>query len=251
MNTCKNCSTQFKGNFCNHCGQAANTPKMNWHFLLHDIQHGLLHFDKGAFYTIKELFIRPGHSIREFLEGKRINHFKPLSLVIVLATICSLLSIYFKVDVVDIKVSDNPNVVETMAIINKWMNAHYVAYTLFTLPFLALSSYIVFRKQGYNLIECFVLNTFVTAQMLIVQLCFFPFSYIYARTAVNSVILALIGLVSYALMTWSYTQFFNRLSKTKVILYTVLSYFLMAFLVGALSLTITALFLDSIKNLIV
>lgn len=52
----------------------------------HDIQHGLFHFDQGIFYTAKQLFIRPGHSIREFIEGKRVEHFKPLSLVIILAT---------------------------------------------------------------------------------------------------------------------------------------------------------------------
>ncbi|MEO8862184.1 MAG: hypothetical protein ABI358_12210 [Ginsengibacter sp.] len=32
---------------------------MNFHFLWHDVQHGLFHFDKGVLYTTKQLFTRP------------------------------------------------------------------------------------------------------------------------------------------------------------------------------------------------
>ena len=38
-------------------------------------------------YSGKQLFTRPGHAIREFIEGKRIKHLKPISLVIVLALV--------------------------------------------------------------------------------------------------------------------------------------------------------------------
>ena len=51
MITCKNCNQKFNGHFCNNCGQPANTHKINSHFLWHDIQHGLLHFDKGIFHN--------------------------------------------------------------------------------------------------------------------------------------------------------------------------------------------------------
>ncbi|MBC8155688.1 MAG: DUF3667 domain-containing protein [Bacteroidetes bacterium] len=77
---CQNCNSELNGNFCSHCGQSSNTHRLNFHFLWHDIQHGLLHIDKGILYTTKELFTRPGHSIREFLLGKRVKHFKPISL---------------------------------------------------------------------------------------------------------------------------------------------------------------------------
>ena len=89
--TCKNCNQTFKGHYCNNCGQPADTHKINAHFLWHDIQHGLLHFDNGIPYSIKQLFIRPGHSIREFIEGKRVRHFKPLSLVAVLGALYGFL----------------------------------------------------------------------------------------------------------------------------------------------------------------
>ena len=64
---------------------------MNFHSLWHDIQHGLFHFDNGVLYTAKQLFTRPGNSIREYIDGKRVRHFKPISLVILLATVYGFL----------------------------------------------------------------------------------------------------------------------------------------------------------------
>jgi hypothetical protein len=85
--TCKNCHQVYTGHYCNNCGQSAETHKINAHFLWHDIQHGLLHFDEGILFSLRQLFTRPGHSIREFIDGKRVRHFKPISLVVVLATL--------------------------------------------------------------------------------------------------------------------------------------------------------------------
>lgn len=55
--------------------------------MLDEIKYTFLHVNKGFVYTIKELFTRPGQSIKEFIEGKRIKHYKPLLLVFVLAGI--------------------------------------------------------------------------------------------------------------------------------------------------------------------
>ena len=97
-NLCLNCDVQLTGNFCSNCGQSAKVHKINFHFLIHDIQHGLLHLEKGFFYTTKELFTRPGHSIREFLAGKRVNHFKPISFAIILAGVYGIMAHYFEIN---------------------------------------------------------------------------------------------------------------------------------------------------------
>jgi Protein of unknown function (DUF3667) len=96
---CLNCNAKLNGRFCSNCGQNSDTHRISFHYLLHDIQHGFLHLDKGFLFTAKELFTRPGSSIREFLQGKRVNHFKPISLVIILAGIYSLLSHLFEFNI--------------------------------------------------------------------------------------------------------------------------------------------------------
>ncbi|OAH73163.1 hypothetical protein AXA65_08850 [Chryseobacterium sp. FP211-J200] len=62
MQTCKNCGHRFEGKFCNNCGQTADTNRINYHDLKHQLTHSLFHIDAGLLYTSKQLFIRPGHA---------------------------------------------------------------------------------------------------------------------------------------------------------------------------------------------
>ena len=167
---CKNCNQIYEGHYCNNCGQSADTHKINAHFLWHDIQHGLLHFDAGIPYSLKQLFTRPGHSIREFIIGKHVRHFKPLSLVAVIGALYGFLYHYYHIDLF----SDSNDSTLDLHDYNEWMATHFSWVTIATIPFYTLGTFIVFRKQGYNFFEFFVLNTFKAAQRLFVQVLTFP-----------------------------------------------------------------------------
>lgn len=89
---CLNCNNQIQNNFCSVCGQKLSTHRYSLqHFFVHDLVHGVFHVDKGFLFTIKELFTRPGHSMREFIEGKRANHFNYFSLVLIILGCNSLI----------------------------------------------------------------------------------------------------------------------------------------------------------------
>ncbi|TPG37615.1 DUF3667 domain-containing protein [Flavobacterium pectinovorum] len=219
---CKNCKHVFHGQFCNNCGQTADTHKINTHFLWHDIQHGLLHFDAGIPYSIKQLFTRPGHSIREFIEGKRVKHFKPLSLVVVLATLYGLLYHYFHINIF----ADSDKTDFDYDKFNEWMATHFSWTTIATIPLYTIGTYIAFRKQGYNFIEYFVLNTFKASQRIFAQIVMFPILF-YSNSASH---LQMYSNLTYAigmiLIFWTNMQFFNKISKTKVFFLTLLSHVL-------------------------
>jgi hypothetical protein len=193
--------------------------------LWHDIQHGLFHFDSGILFTIKELFTRPGHTIREFIEGKRVKHFRPLSLIIVISTIYGLLFHYFHVQQqLDVKITGIENAPEKIEKLSDWMATHYAWVTLLTIPFYAVGSFFAFKKQGYNFIEHCVLNSFLAAQRLIVHIAAFPVVYLFNNTPGDKVVNQILVLLDFVLVSWSYSQFFNKLSKRKAILLTGLSY---------------------------
>ena len=220
--TCKNCGQIFKGHFCNNCGQASETHKINAHFLWHDIQHGLLHFDAGIPYSLKQLFTRPGHSIREFIEGKRIRHFKPLSLVAVLGALYGFLYHYFHIDLFS---NSNDSTID-LNDYNEWMATHFSWVTIATIPIYTFGTFIVFRKQGYNFFELFVLNTFKASQRLFVQVLTFPvLLYLKSKGHAEwfSTLTYIIGVV---LIFWTNTQFFNKISRIKAFFLTVLSHFI-------------------------
>jgi len=153
MVTCKNCNNEFEGSYCNRCGQPAETHKMNFPILVHDIQQGLLPFDKGLFFTIRELFTRPGYSIREYLAGKRVQHIKPISLVLVLAGILGLLSHYFHFDMLgetfQINGTDGQaeEVRKSVNEISDWVSDNYAIVSLVLLPVFTLGTFLSFRKR--------------------------------------------------------------------------------------------------------
>lgn len=228
--TCKNCGQHFKGHFCHNCGQPASTHDINFHFLWHDIQHGFFHFDNGIFYTARQLFTRPGHSIREFIEGKRVRHFKPISLVILLATVYGLLSHIFHLNpIYEISFTGLESEKINPELIREWMNSHYAWVSLLTLPLYALGTFLAFKKQGYNFMEHLVLNAFLAGQRLFLHIIVLPIIYLLKDTPNLGSFNDLISFTDFMLMVWAFSQFFNDMSKAKTIWRTILTYVIYIF----------------------
>ncbi len=227
---CKNCNHKFSGHFCNTCGQSAETHEMNIHFLWHDIQHGLLHLDKGILFTAKEVFTRPGNSIREFLEGKRVKHFKPISLLLVLAGIYGLLFHYSHINIfegsftITGKGKEIESVKNNFEKITEWISTHYAIVSLLELPVLALGTFIAFKKYGYNFVEHLIINAFLTGQKLIFHILLFPLVYFYNGTAYLKNINNFENIIGFGLTAWTFIEFFSTQKKWPIFLKVVLSY---------------------------
>jgi len=234
--TCKNCTQSFKGHYCNNCGQSADTHKLDVHFLWHDIQHGLLHFDKGILYSAKKLFTEPGITIREYIEGKRVRHFKPISLVIILATIYGLLCHLF-----DIHIIVSEDHIEKANQYNEWSTSHFAWITLLTIPFYTVGTYVFFKSQGYNFIEFLIQNTYKASQRLFVHILLFPIIYYFNESPQINKVKFLLYLFDVVLIFWTNIEFFDKMSKPKVLLYSILSHLL--FLVLFTSFTALVLYL--------
>jgi hypothetical protein len=157
---CKNCGHNFHGNFCSECGQNAHTERIDSHFFLHDIPHSVLHIDKGFFYTFKELIVRPGHSIREYLDGKRVRHFRPLAYLLLLSTLSTL------VNKACHYLTEKEYLAKGVKItIEGSFFSHYISlFFMIMIPIMSLASWFVFRYQKYNFWEHLLLETYIVAQ---------------------------------------------------------------------------------------
>ncbi len=243
MVICKNCKHQFKGHYCNQCGQPAETHEMNFHFLVHDIQHGLLHLDKGIFFTVKELFTRPGYSIREYLEGKRVKHFKPISLILVLAGILGLISHYFHFDILSDTFQVNgtdsraEEIRQSFNEISEWVSGHYAIVSLLLLPVFTLGTFLSFRKKGYNFIEHLVLNAFLTGQRLVLRIVLFPVYYALSGSSSLQTFSGFVNLIIFFLTFWTLVHFFKGTKKSTVFWRTVLSFVISGSIYLALALS--------------
>jgi len=237
---CQNCNTALQGKYCSNCGQSSETHKIDVHYLWHDVQHGLLHFDKGILFTTKELFTRPGNSIREFLEGKRVKHFQPISLVLVLAGIYGLLFHFFKINMFENYVVASGSgervghINEAIEKMSEWIGQHYSILALLQIPIFTIGTYLCFRKSGYSFVEHLILNTFLIGQRLILHIITFPLYYISNGTPMLTSVDRIINLIGYALAIWTLIQLFKNQSKR--ILRTIFS-LLISFLIIFLILT--------------
>ncbi len=178
---CKNCGNIANGFYCPHCAQKTKVDRITFRSLLEEISDTVFQINKGFLYTIKELFVRPGHTIREYLEGKRKNHFKPIAFVFTLSTIYFFISRWIDSDTFLSEIfesftqsayDNNDKFEGTKALIKvfKWLTNNY-AYTILTLlPLYSLASYFSFLGTKFNYLEHLALNAYISGQQAIIFL---------------------------------------------------------------------------------
>ncbi len=229
MVTCKNSVQVFEGEFCNSCGQSAHTHDINFHYIIHEIQHGIVHVDKGFFYTQKELYTRPGDSIREYVEGKRVNHFKPLAFLLILSTIYTFLSHsiegnpFLESALKGLREGADKQTTSSYIVLD-WMIAHYAYTSLLIIPIASLASYLAFIKSKYNYFQHIVLNAFIYGQTTTLYIVSLLTAYLFDKST-NEYTLDIIKLCLGQLLTcWTFFQFFNKLKVTSRIINIIMNY---------------------------
>lgn len=233
---CKNCGHTFTGNFCNHCGQKAKTGRIDFNYLQDEIKYTFLHINKGLLYSIKQLIVRPADTVREFIDGKRISHYKPILLLVVLAGINGVLAHYF-LDLSDI-FNKSQNVMgnadeKSINFFKKfmdWIVEHYSLYEIIQLPFVSLASYFAFKKYGYNYFENIIINSFAASQRLVYGLILFPLEYLAIKFNFFQIFSILSSLLIFSISIWFYIKLF----KDKVIGDVIVRLLLFGFLVFVL-----------------
>ena len=76
---CLNCQATLQGEFCHDCGQAAHVHRTLWS-IVHDLLHGVYHFEGKIWTTLPLLFYQPGSLTRRFIAGERAKFVSPLAL---------------------------------------------------------------------------------------------------------------------------------------------------------------------------
>jgi hypothetical protein len=183
---CINCGravADLQQKFCPACGQPTPVHRIDWHFLGHELEHSVLHMDRGILYSLKELMLRPGHLIRGYLDGRRAKQVKPLLLLMISAAAVVLLGKYLLGgDLLGSAMQagfsesgamqpgsgvDPAVAMGTFNMVKDWINAHLTAVTLFLLPFEAAAFWLAFRGRGLNYPEWLVVTAFLTVQTFV------------------------------------------------------------------------------------
>ena len=199
---CRNCDTEVNLNYCTNCGQPVILHRINGHYIIHEIEH-VLHFEKGIFYTIRELLIRPGESVRHFVTENRGRLVKPIIFIIVTSLVYTLVNHFFHIE--DTYVNFKGEKETSTGLIFKWVQDHYGYANILMGVFIALYLKLFFKKYDYNFFEILILLCFVMGMGMLIYAIF---AFIQGVTQIDLMTFA--GIVGLTYCTWAIGQFFDK-----------------------------------------
>lgn len=156
---CLNCQEPIEKNYCSNCGQKTDTHRINFkHFIFHDILHGVWHFEKGIFFTVKEALTRPGKAALDYISGKRIKYYNVFYLTALLVGLNIFLANYY--DHLELKYYPELHEIKLNKDLKSgdFLSDYAKILILSLIPLFALTSFILFRRKKLNLSEHFIVS---------------------------------------------------------------------------------------------
>ena len=233
---CLDCKELVNGNYCASCGQEAAVRKINWHYILAEIQ-GVFMLERGFLFTVKELLLRPGENIRRFLLRDRKRLIKPIVFLILSSLVYTLINYYFPFEAKYMEpIATAPENYITQMV--RWITTNYGYSNLLIGIFFTGWVWIFFNKYGYNLFELFVLVCYVLGMGMLIMGIFGMLENLLQLP------FFLIGsLLATVYSCWSIGQFFE--AKPSSYIKAFLAYFLgfISFIIGVTGLGIVLIVL--------
>lgn len=245
---CPNCASPYseQQGFCGQCGQKLRLPRLTTRMLLREVWNTVTNLERGFFYTLQELVLRPGVTMRRFWDGARIHYYPPLRFVFIIVAVSTglmLISGVYDQIMADTQQgfveglneqsgADKPEVAEAQARFQQEYKKYIHVVALFMMPFIAFFSRLFFKKYGRNFAEHLVAVSYFTAAVtglgIVVNLVIIAFPSVYSWVLSFSVLLTL-GFFSYAFKHTFQISWWSSIWRS------VLSYilgYLMFFIVG-------------------
>jgi hypothetical protein len=165
---CLNCAEMTARNFCSNCGQKTDTHRITLkHFLLHDLLHGVWHFEKGMLFTVREIIVRPGKASLDYIKGKRIGYYNIFYLSLLVIALDVLLIHFAK------GFSVTHNTIQTASSGEAFMDRYGKMFLFCTVPVLSVNARMIFRRLQLNLAEHLIIGGAGLLGMLLMSVLFF------------------------------------------------------------------------------
>jgi hypothetical protein len=167
---CKNCSQPVQDKYCSSCGQKFGLKRFKLTNLHEEFLHGFFHIHHGFFFTARELFIRPGVSIRNYIDGKRVDYFNPFTYMVLISILGGIVFAYS--GSIEHARENYMASIETIA-----FTRDHPSYRMLTvIPVYAILCFLIFRSSKYNLAEHFIISTFLVSQGIILFCVWFIYA---------------------------------------------------------------------------
>ncbi|CAM4145156.1 DUF3667 domain-containing protein [Flavobacterium antarcticum] len=220
--TCLNCNTEIVQNFCSNCGQK-KYKRIDRKYIWDEVQYSTVHMNKGFLYSIKNILINPGKTARTFIDGNRVNHYKPIALTFVLAGISSFIS--YKLiglnEVMEKTMSPNETInTEWFHEYMSFVQTYNAFLILLMIPFFAVFTRWAFKAWGHNYYEHVVVNSYILSYYIILNLILvYPFTYIFKENGNLVMIISQAAMLSFLIiLPYFFKNFYPEHSMKNILL---------------------------------
>jgi len=171
MEKCKNCGNLIEQEYCGNCGQQADTERITFSYLWHDVFHFFTHMEKGFAYTTLKMIVKPGSVVIGYVEGKRKKYQSPISYFLIWTSIF-ILTLYLFVktfgekSVIDYKDYFGPGMDTPFAISNLSLILAVIV------PVQALHLFLILMQPKYNYFESLVMAVYAVGTIIFLQFVF-------------------------------------------------------------------------------
>lgn len=205
----QNFDIKTKDDFLNQYDKPNNLKRIDRKYILSELVN-VLNFNKGIFYTIKELSIRPGKSIKHFIQKDRSKFVKPISFVILCSIIYTIAQQYLinkdflnefgrgHIDSLGLKKS---------ALINTfdWTKRNYGYTNILISIFIVFWIKLFFKKLNYNFYEILTFILYVLGFSTLIYS-----SFIVLEIITDLRLLFWGGIVGFIYSSWAIGQIDNK-----------------------------------------
>ncbi len=212
---CLNCGEELFKRYCANCGQSSATQRFTTLHPTGSSSKGGSIFDIPFLFTLKELAIRPGHSVREFLEGERVQHAKIYPLLIIFLLVDNFILNHTHFRLSDLT-QDSGTFLNTLMDLRR---SNPKVFLLCTIPVQAVLTRLLFAGSGQNFIEHLYLNGYRTIGAFFISILFSISTGIIDD--INTLLTINTFLIIPRLMYdfWFYSQYFSTSPFSRVSLY--------------------------------
>lgn len=203
---CQNCQNDHQANYCPVCGQPANVSKITFQALISSFLGTITNMNKGFLYNVKNLTLSPQRTISNYLNGKRIGVFNPLSYLILTTSIYLLLDSLLPKAVVESRDPSNlskPYLIGYEA--GKFIKLYFKYFWVFGIVFLSTSTKLFLKR--YNFAEHLAINSFVIGHATLIGL--------FGALLFNQVILfnSIVYLAIWVLLYRFFVAYYNKVES--------------------------------------
>lgn len=176
---CPNCNHIIKENYCPRCGEM-KFCRITMKDVVSDFFSNLVNVEGPVLNTIKDLTLRPGAMIRDYLNGQRKKYYKPFQYYILAATLFFLFFYLWGNDMMEMfsdlgaeynNMATTEQMNQTQQKFTEFQNENMRLFTFLQVPIYALLIWLFFsKKSGYSFTESMVVSLYIEAQTLVISI---------------------------------------------------------------------------------